>query len=454
MMIKDPIGTFQKVIESAVTVIREPAGKKYDSKEYIMRNRSQFLKDFHRGLFLLHLRIIQAIIDVEDKMRTYKGLKKRKSTSTKKGFFRIRQIFRCINDSIAWTVLRGLHQDPSVFIRRTCQKQHKGYLKDQNYESAVNTMWHLFAGGDNIPILNDATRCLDIADITLFSPINGISFIELKEGKVNNHIFEIMEKTNHEEFQTELYSFFEKYGQKGIKQIDRIIRQEDRSTKLIELAKNDNVFDPFLGSERIAISPKQPFKTYDHELSSLLEELRSTDYIAHSIDDCLYVVALNKHRVICAEKGREIIKQYIQNKISCSSKFEVDCKDVILSLESSFNYATAMPIMLRHWAKEDIARFCLGQIEIFFGFDVNAWGRHLQSSSLSWSPLSVGRKEFNKAADERLFVVCDRIPQIISPKGETILLGTHFLQIMICEGIRPISLASFYDQIATSYDQI
>jgi len=448
-MIKDPNGSLQKVIESAVAILREPAGKKYRSMEDIRRNRDPFVKDFHSGLFLLHIMTIHAIIDAEDKMRTHKSLTRREAMAVQKGWTRIRQLFRCINDAIAWTALQALRQEPSLFIRRTCRKQPRGNLRDQNHELVIKTMQHFFAGGEILPIWNDATRCLDISDITLFSP-HGISFIELKEGKVNDHIFDMMEKTNPDEILTELDAFFEKYGQKGMGQIDRIIRQADRTSKLVELSKNDDVFDPFLGVERRAITPEQPLKRYDHELSSLLEELRSTDFVAHSIDDCLHVVALNRQRGISAEKGKEIIRQYIQDKIGGPSSVEVDCRDVVLSLESAFDYATAMPIMLRPWSSEDVARVCLGQTEVYFGFDVNAWGRHLQSSRLAWSSLRRGRKELSKAADERLFVVRDRIPQINGPKGEGILLGTQFLQIMLCEGIRPVSLAACYDQITNT----
>ena len=193
----------------------------------------------------------------------------------------------------------------------------------------------------------------------------------------------MMEKTNPDEILPELDAFFGKYGQKGMGQIDRIIRQADRSRKLVEVSKNDDVFDPFLGVERRAITPEQPLKTYDHELSPLLEKLRSAEFVAHSIDDCLYVVAFNRRRSISAEKGREIIKEHIQDKMVGPSSDEVDCRDVVLSLESSFDYATSMPIMLRPWSIEDVARACLGQTEIYFGFDVNAWGRHLQSSRCS-----------------------------------------------------------------------
>jgi hypothetical protein len=311
----------------------------------------------------------------------------------------------------------------------------------------MKAMQHFFSGGEYLPIWNDATRCLDIRDITLFRP-GGISFVEVKEGKVNDQILDMIGKTNRDEILKELDRFFETYGQKGIDQIDRIIRQEDRARKLVKLSKHDDVIDPFLDIKRSAVTPHQPLKSYDTELSPILEELRSRDFVEHSIDDCLHVLALNRRRGISIEKGRKFIREHLQDKICRSSPEEVDCRDVILSLKSSFDYPTAMPIMLRPWSSEDIARVSLGHTEVYFGFDVNAWARHLQSSRLVWSSQRQGRKELSKSPNERLFVVDGRIPQIVGPKGCRILLGTEFLQIMFCEGIKPSSLAAYYDQIA------
>ncbi len=443
-MIKDPNGSLEGLIRSAVDALREPAGKKYRSMEDIRRDRDQFVKDFHTGLFLLHVMTVRAIIDAEDKMRSHKSLTRREAMASQKGWARVRQLFRCINDAIVWS---ALPHEPSLFIRRTCLKQPRGNLKDQNHESVIKAMQHFFAGGEVLPIWNDATRCLDISDITLFSP-RGISFVELKEGKVNEQILDIMGKTNRAEILTELDKFFGEYGQKGVQQIDRIIRQEDRTRKLIDLSKNDDVIDPFLDVKRSAVTPHQPLKRYDAELSLLFEELRSRDFVEYSIDGCLHVLALNRQRGISIEKGREIIRQHLQDKIYRPISEEIDCRDVILSLESSFDYPTAMPIMLRPWPSEDIARISLGYTEVYFGFDVNVWARHLHSSRLLWSSQREGRKELSKSANERLFLVRDRIPEIVGPKGARILLGTQFLQIMLCEGIRPESLAAYYDQIA------
>jgi len=442
----DPDGNLQNVIESAVAILREPAGNKYRSIDDISRNRKQFMKDFHSGLFLLHIPTIQFIIDAEDRIRTSQGLGRREAAAQQKAWTRIRQLLRCINDAIAWSALQVLREDASLFVRRTCRNQPRGDLKDQNHESVIKTMERLFSGGEVLPIWNDATRCLDISDITLFSP-HGISFIELKEGKVNAQILDMMDRTHAEDIPAKLDAFFERYGQKGMQQIERIVRQEDRADKLVELVKDDDVFDPFFGAERRAVTPEESLEVYDDELSLILDSVRSKDFVVHTVDDCLHIVAFNTERGISKERGQEVTRQHLQDKMCKPSSAEVDCRDMVMSLQSSFDYATAMPIMLRPWSTQDVARVCLGQTEVYFGFDINAWGRLLRTSRLAWSSLRRVRQELGKAPDKELLVVRGRIPYIIGPRGKSWYLGTGTLQRMLCEGIRPASLARHYDQI-------
>ena len=441
-MINDPKGHLQNMLVQGINVLREPAGKKYSSMADIRSNPDQFVKDFHRGLFGLHTLTIFAIIDAEDNMISSGKTISREIKASEKGWKYVRQIFRCINDSIAWT---ALGPQPSLFIHRTCRNQPRGKLRDQNYESIMAAMQQLLGKGEVLPIWNDATRCLDISDITLLSP-HGPTFVEVKTGKVNEEILAMVNKTDANEIQGDLDAFFEKYGHKGKEQIERVIRQEDRANKLVALANNDKVYDPFIGEERTAVDPLEPLKRYDSELTPLFEELRSRDFVSHSVDGCLHILGLNRQRSSSLEKMKNLVQQHLQNKMSQPGPDEMDCRDVIMSLDSSFDYPTSMPVMLRPWASEDIARISLGHMEVYFGFDVNAWARNFQSCRLVWSSERVGKKELNKSPEKRLFMVHNRIPQIINPKGSSLFLGTRFLQIMLSEGISPKSLAAFYDQ--------
>ena len=220
-MIHDPGGSLENVITNAVDILREPAGKKYRSMKDIQRNRDRFTRDFHSGLFTLHILSINAIIHTEDQMIARETTAKEARVG-REGWRRVRQLFRCINDSIVWTALVG--REPSLLIRRACLKKPRGKLRDQNPKSIMNAMHQLFADGDALPIWNDATRCLDIKDITVFDPRKGISFVEVKSGQVNDEVLNMISKVHDGETDKNLDAFFSKYGRKGLEQIERLER--------------------------------------------------------------------------------------------------------------------------------------------------------------------------------------------------------------------------------------
>jgi len=444
-MIKDDNNILKDLIVNSINILREPAGKKYSKIEDIKNNYSEFLKDFHSGLFFLHTMTIEAIIHAEEMMSAFPSLPKDQAGKHKKGLNQLRQILRSINDSILWITI----PEPSFFIGRSCLWVSRGHLKDQNYES-IKDAFNIFINNDDVlPIWNDATRCIDIGDITLISP-KGIKFVEVKSGKVNNEIFDMMEKNDGDDIESDLDKFYDNYGPKGMAQIDRILKQGDKAGKLNHILTNEDVFDPFVNSERKAISPSNQLRRYDNELTSLLIELRNKDFITHSIDGCLHILAFNRERSMSIDEGGRLIQQHIKDKFISPMTNEIDCSDVILSLDDSLDYPTAMPLMLKPWNSEDIAKVCLGQIEIYYGFDVNAWAKHFKSSKLVWSSSRLGKKESSKPRNKRLFVVNNRIPVIVTSKGQELHLGTKFLQHILCEGIRPTSLAENYDKINSS----
>jgi hypothetical protein len=67
-------------------------------------------------------------------------------------------------------------------------------------------------------------------------PDGGVSqdFIEVKEGAVNDEVFELLKARNPDRY----FAFFDKYGQKGIAQVERVVNQGqlvDRQIKLLGL---------------------------------------------------------------------------------------------------------------------------------------------------------------------------------------------------------------------------
>jgi hypothetical protein len=202
-------------IAKTVELLREPAGKDFHSMEAISKNRDQFIKCFHQGLSLIHTCAIDGIMTMEADIKAHKSGK----NGSKLALQYVRQIFRSINDSLVWILLG---KDAAFKVERLSRGKTRSNLIDQNPASVIRFLDHISSSGKRIGIWNDATRCVDLSDVTVFDPSEGVSFLELKQGKVNDSIFETIKAGTI----AAIDSFYSQFGEKGFKQLERTVKQE------------------------------------------------------------------------------------------------------------------------------------------------------------------------------------------------------------------------------------
>ncbi len=427
----------RELIIKTVELLREPAGKHYQSMEAISKDREQFTKRFHQGLFTIHICTIDAIMQTESNLNAL--TKDKTSPGSKLALRYIRQIFRSINDSIAWILLG---KDASFKVARLSRGKARGNLADQNPGSVLPFLKHVSSSGKAIGIWNDATRCIDLSDVTLFDPSQGVAFIEVKEGKVNEAIFETIRAGT----VAAIDSFYNSFGERGFEQLERTVKQEIDAQKHELLLKSDNLTDPFLGVYRAAVTPTVPAVTYDDELKESLVRVRTSDCVTLTIDECLHVVLLNVER-LDRTRGKSIIDEYFSRMIPERRNDQANPRRAILDVTYGFSLPTAMPVFLRSFEAEDISRLCIGDIQIYYCFDFNTWGKKLKNWQFKWTSQKEGRRERSKAFEERLIVIDHRIPQIVRPSGKFNQFGGQFFLKLLFEGLRPDYLAAVYDEM-------
>ncbi|MBS0166192.1 MAG: hypothetical protein JSR29_08920 [Nitrospira sp.] len=244
----------------AVTFLRSPAGPQYQTEEAIKRDLLEFGRAFHKGLFEFHYKTIEHILRIEECLKGGGNNPSPDEQLSKRGWDRVRQILRTFNDCILWTTF----SEPSFEISRLCRNRSRGFLSDQNPQSILKVLSDLSASGNTLAIWNDATRCIDLQDITALSlSPRARRFYEVKEGVVNLDILEVLEAKDFETILSRMEDFFSQHGSKGLQQLERCIKQGMNAEKTHALVANDCVIDPFSGMNRTAYVPKQPLTRYD-----------------------------------------------------------------------------------------------------------------------------------------------------------------------------------------------
>lgn len=429
-------GPLRELIINTVELLREPAGKHYDSMEAILGDRDQFLRLFHRGLFTIHVCTIDAIMKTEFDL---KSLARDKAyLGSRLALEHTRQIFRSINDSLVWILLG---EDASFKVARLSRSKTRGNLADQNPESTLTFVAKVSSSGNAIGIWNDATRCVDLGDVTVFDYSQGIEFLELKEGKVNDAIFATIQAGT----VAAIDSFYNTFGEKGFEQLERTIKQGIEARKHETLLSSDNLIDPFLGLSRVALTPTFPPATYDDELKESLSRVRTSDIATLTIDECLHLILVNAER-LDRTIGQSIIDEYFSRTMPEPRDDEANPRRAILDFTRGFSLPTAMPVFLRGFAPEDICRLCMGDVQIYCCFDFNSWGKKLKTWQFKWTSRKKGQQERSKPFEQRLLVIDGRIPMIVHPTGQFWQLGGQFFLKLLFEGLRPDYLAKLYDE--------
>ena len=167
-----------------------------------------------------------------------------------------------------------------------------GRLGDQNIRSVTdlareyNSDPHMFA----IPL--DFARFSCVCDLMLLECTVGRergSFIEVKEGVANEAFYEAREANSQDAY----LSFFEQYGDKGIKQALRCFRQEKVLLEKTEtfgaapgVYRGDN-------EVRCLVQPRTQYEYYTAEIETLFQKARRGEYAVQIVDHCLAVTAVD-----------------------------------------------------------------------------------------------------------------------------------------------------------------
>jgi hypothetical protein len=430
-----------------INLLHSPAGPKYQSIEPIENNRVEFGKAFHNGLQEFHLHMINDILLVEEMLKALPRPSTAEDHASRRGWGHLRQIFRTFNDCIPWISF----PEPSFMVSRICRNRQRGHLRDQNPTSVLKVIAQLSKDGETLAIWNDATRCIDLHDITAVS-LNPrqISFYEVKEGPVNDEILKIVKRGDAKEIEEGMEDFVVRRGASGLRQFERFVRQQIHAGKLHSLVTNDSIEDPFTKKQRFAVSPPKPLAGYDDkELSELLREVRERDFACVTVDQCLHILAVNQDRRRDNVSIDSLIESQLKTRMTVPCADEPDCTTVLIGFQDTLYSPISMPVMMRPLEPLDIADLCIGNVVVYFMFDLNAWGRLLRETSLSWSSIKEGRRELSKPFFERQMVVGSRIPTITSPSGSLLRLGDKIIPTLVCEGIRPLAMAEQYDYLLT-----
>lgn len=378
-----------EMLRWVIKTLRMPAGEdeKFSSFDSMRENWDEFVSKVHFSWKILHLVAIREIMTVDQGLKFAKKNKKNKNLI--KSFELRRLIWRRVNDSLIWFLTRMKRH----IVKRMCFYREHGFLADQNPTGALTALVRLNCDPYSIAVWNDATSCADVGDITCLDTKKGFNFYEIKEGQVN----EAMLPAFH--CDRAMYFFLQKYGKKGKEQVLRVIKQMDKSTKVLKLLKEDKGIDPMTGQQIMMIESKVLDEFYDDELDKIITKARENGEANGLIDECLWIYANTKRDIkqkdlverftsIVFEKDDGRIERWLAKHMNKKILYPT------FSLRQGLSLPVTLPIFLRNLADETVVDILLGNIAVLLFLD---WVRLAQlfrnvGLKLNWSSRKEGRQ--------------------------------------------------------------
>jgi hypothetical protein len=358
----------------------------------------------------------------------------------------IRQAWRKINDGIVWQLCGG-HRH---LVKRLCFYRNRGHLAAANPDAALRAIETVNRQPMAIALWNDATTCVDVGDIMKYDASSGeLCFIELKSGRVNAAIIDLVSKPPTDHTFAQLDALAETYGERAIAQLERVLRQEERNSQAIRLMREEKGLDPHLGRKIEIHELKTPGEDYDDELGGVVRDATENGEGLTIIDDCLWIFVdatpgLTLRKV--QQRFRDAVtRENSSLAASISRAFAVRDAGRAVLLGHALYHPMAKPPFLRRLDAETVAAITCGSLraQVWLYLDWHGFSRLCESAGarFSWSSERQAGANRTQPAAMRLETVDGRMPVITAGEVQSGVTGANMVELMF-DGLRPRSLAA------------
>jgi len=265
----------------------------------------RFLRGCHYGWNEAQGKIGKLVIQYEDEIRQLRPrLKEERRKHNETEVKRLASVISCLGSR--QIVLRRLvdailyHQiKMQNWILRRVSLEYR--IRDIDPDTLART---LSIAGDlnrdermDFHLASDLTTCVHIGDlvkVTLSSKPAGWSLIELKEGRMNLILGDLIEKAGGNLEDDHIQKIREQYGNKAVSQAKRMMRQEARHRELTHVIEKDEGIDPMYQIPIKLMPEAVTVRDYGDVLRRICAKASTTGIESAIVDKSFRLIALNR----------------------------------------------------------------------------------------------------------------------------------------------------------------
>jgi hypothetical protein len=438
---------------------------KYSTPDKIREDYPGFLREVFKAHKAALTILIDRILHLENlltKTNVANPTRLQKAETSKLGYWK--RLLELSYNTLVWLNV-GMDR---CNVRRVFKGPKYGDLAQQNIESVLAYVSEVNKDPNEIAIPLDFCSFSPICDIlkVSYSEIDNTLrrlFIEAKSGKVNDEILETISAGTMEAY----FRFFDTYGDKGIRQIERFFRQQmmlEKSQKLVD-AKPGVYQNPVNLEEHLIISANETdVQHFSNKVAELLDKTDRKEFAVDHVDNCLVIGAINTEDENISMLGEYDVRLYIFHSFinPATLKGALYPPDLPLILNTikltdwreGFGSVVLEPVTLRQIPDQSLIDLLLGRKRLKFYFSPQEFVALCNDRGVEARFTTT--KEANRlrsSGSTKGLVNFDGQFIQLSLGGGTITLGEGTLHEMLFNWVRPTSVIDQMKQIKFPHKQ-
>ena len=339
----------------------------YDQLPQGEEQQNEFFTQVHKGFYMAQSRVIYLLKKTLAERKRLKQALKQARRQNELGQASIileainkaeyqEHVLRKVVDSIAWQIF---HSDLTIMRRLYCGNELID-ITDSNIESEIAfTETYQQDHPEGFALINDLTSFVQIGDIVSVCKTEGVRIRELKEGVVNERIFEIINNSLQVDCPNYLRLCLSNENEKFREQFGRVVNQAARNIQVEKTIQTGYGTDVLTGQKVIVNDSDLVLHTFEKEVYKLSADCKKRGYSITVIEGCLLVGMYDISK--CSSQVFNLWTQSLGISMP------------IYDIRQSFFDPLSFPLFLHGLAPNTIVDLVSGKKELKLTLDIEQW---------------------------------------------------------------------------------
>ena len=415
----------------------------------------KFIAQVHKGFYFAQERVIdllKRVINEQKKAKCDIAESRRNRDKTTESTLLAKRdtahyqecILRRVVDTIVW-ILCGFELST---IRRLYMEQEPIDITDSNLNSELSFLeGYKQSHPTGFALISDLSMIVQIGDIITKDISEGTGIIELKEGRVNERVFEILHEYGENHCDHYLASILSEEGKKVSEQFFRSVKQMHKDMLAVNIINEGHGEDPQSGKQVTVVESTLELATFDPVFLDVIKRAAIKGIASQTIQGCLTIVAYNTtHPTVSTIQSNHT---HLEMPSKGNKKNEEDPTIRSMDLRQTLIDPTTRPLFLCPLPENYIVDITMERTIVKFYLHVPPWLQMFEEQGFTVRLL--GKKETVKMKQQANHGI-----QILEVNGQAVEIQKGAYKTLLGEGLlarmftcfnTPLSMVDYFSEM-------